>query len=236
MRLTRAERLSTGRLAAVGVHVLTALGAVVALLAARALIAADWQAMFLWLGVSFLIDGVDGPLARFFSVKKKIPSFSGERLDWIIDYLSFVFIPVVALVEAGFLPGISGLVLASLILLSSLYHFCDMGNKSDDGCFVGFPAIWNIVAFYCFALALPPLVVGVMVVVLVIATFVPLKWVHPVRSRWARPITALVTALWAVVAVFVTINGFPAPAWAQVVLVACALYGIGLSLSYGMAR
>jgi len=229
-------RQATGRLAAASVHILTGLGAVVALMAARAIIARDWDVMFLWLGVSFVIDGVDGPLARFFGVKQKIPTFSGERLDWIIDYLTFVFIPVFAMVEAGFLPGLGGLVLAGVILMSSLYHFCDIGNKSDDGCFVGFPAIWNIVAFYCFAMQLSPLVTGIAVVVLAAATFVPMKWVHPVRARWLRPITALVTAVWSIVAVIVLIQGLPAEGWTEAVLIVCGLYGVGLSFSYGMAR
>lgn len=228
--------LSGGRLAAASVHVFTALGAFVAFMAARAVIAGEWEEMFLWLGASFVIDGVDGHLARFIGVKEKIPNFSGERLDWIIDYLTFVFIPAMALVEGGFLPGIPGLALAGIAILSSLYHFCDVGNKSDDGCFVGFPAIWNIVAFYCFAMQLSPALTAVIVVVFSLLTFFPLKWVHPVRTPTLRPLTGLITVIWSVAAVYTVADGFPAAFWIQIVLVACALYGLVLSFSHGWHR
>ena len=112
--------------------------------------------MFAWLGLALLIDGIDGTLARIGKVEERLPRFSGERLDQVIDYITYVFIPVLALTQRGaFDRASAGLALAIAILLSSLFHFSDLGNKSEDHCFVGFPAIWNIVAFYLFALALP---------------------------------------------------------------------------------
>lgn len=220
------------KMMAAGVHIFTALGIVCALLATLSLLTHAWSAMFFWLGVALFIDGVDGYLARAVDVAGRIPRFSGERLDQVIDYVTYVFIPAVALLQAGFLSGIAGLVLASLILLSSLFHFSDMDNKSEDHCFVGFPAIWNIVAFYVFAFDLPAFATALLVLSCVVLTFVPMRWVHPLRVRPLRAVTIALTGLWAVTAAWVTWRGFPAGPVAQAALVGVGLYGIVLSLAW----
>src|SRR5262245_66612912 len=107
-------------LPAAAVHCFTALGAVCALMALRAALAVDWDAVFIWLGIALLIDGLDGTLARLTQITTVLPRFSGERLDLIVDYLTYVFVPAVALLQAGFLAGGLGLVLGLLILLSSI--------------------------------------------------------------------------------------------------------------------
>ena len=137
------------------VHLFTALGAVCALFATRAVLAGAWEQVFAWLGLALLIDGIDGTFARMANVSAKLPRFSGDRLDLIVDYVTYVFVPSLALLQAGYLSGGFGVMLASLILLSSLFHFSDTESKSDDHCFIGFPAIWNIVAFYVFAFQIP---------------------------------------------------------------------------------
>jgi len=226
----------SGRLAAAGVHVFTALGTVTALLAAMAVVNKDWPVMFAWLGLALFIDGVDGTLARKTEVSVRIPDFSGERLDWIVDYLTYVFIPAFALIEAGFLPGLWGIVLASLMMLTSLYHFCDLGNKSDDGNFVGFPAVWNIVAFYIFIFMPGVLWTAAIILLFAALTFLPLKWIHPVRAQWARPLTLAVSVLASLAALYAMWGGFPPDLWVKVVLSAAAVYLMGLSLAFGMAR
>lgn len=227
---------TTGRLAAASVHVFTGLGTVTALLAAMAIVHKDWQAMFAWLGLALFIDGVDGTLARRTEVSVRIPEFSGERLDWIIDYLTYVFLPAFALIEAGFLPGIWGIFLASVMMITSLYHFCDLGNKSDDGNFVGFPAIWNIVAFYIFVMTPGNVLTSVIILFLSALTFVPLKWVHPVRAKWARPLTLGVTVVASLLAIYAMWTGFPPELWVKLALGICAVYLMGISLAFGMAR
>ncbi|NJO34747.1 MAG: phosphatidylcholine synthase, partial [Rhodospirillales bacterium] len=167
------------RWSAGAVHLFTGLGIICALFATLAVLEKDWQRVFAWLGLALVIDGIDGTFARIGKVEERLPRFSGERLDQVIDYITYVFIPVLALINAGLLPGLAGLVLAMAILLSSLFHFSDLGNKSEDHCFVGFPAIWNIVAFYLFALALPFWAAALMIVACVLLTFVPMRWVHP---------------------------------------------------------
>lgn len=222
--------------AAAAVHVFTGLGIVCALMCARAIISLHFEAAFFWLGIAFFIDGVDGMFARKARVKEVLPTFSGETLDLVIDYVTYVFLPALMLLQAGYLSGWFGILLASLICLSSLYHFSDEGSKADDNCFVGFPAIWNIVAFYIFAFATPLAVTAPLILICVALTFVPLKWVHPMRVVALRPLTLLACLVWGVAAVVTVYDRFPAADWARVALGAVAVYGIGLTLWFGQDK
>jgi len=224
------------RWSAGAVHLFTGLGIICALFATLAVLEKDWQRVFAWLGLALLIDGIDGTFARIGKVEERLPRFSGERLDQVIDYITYVFIPVLALLGAGYLPGALGLGLAVAILLSSLFHFSDLDNKSDDHCFVGFPAIWNIVAFYLFALAPPFWMAALMIVACVLLTFVPMRWVHPMRVAAHWQITAVACVLWGVAAVWTIWSGFPAHGVAQGIFVCVGLYGLGLSLIWPWAK
>jgi phosphatidylcholine synthase len=224
------------RFAAALVHLLTALGAVCALFALWAIEARSWEGVFAWLGLALFIDGIDGPFARLARVKERLPRFSGEQLDLVVDYLTYVFIPAYALLEAGFLEGVTGQGLAAAILVSSLYHFSDLESKSGDLSFVGFPAIWNIVAFYIFAFQAPPAYSAAVVVTCVVLTFVPMKWLHPVRVTAFRTPTLAAAALGTAAAGVVLVQGFEVASWtAKAVLLAVAVYAAGISaiLTYG---
>ncbi|WP_072389955.1 CDP-alcohol phosphatidyltransferase family protein [Hyphomicrobium sp. CS1BSMeth3] len=215
---------------AASVHLFTALGIVCALLAAHALLDRAYETAFAWLGIALIIDGIDGAFARALDVKRRLPRFSGEKLDQVVDYVTYVFVPALALQLGGHLDGLWGGILASLILLSSLYHFCDNGNKADDHCFVGFPAIWNIVAFYIFAFALPGWAVSILVLVCVALTFVPMRWLHPMRVKALRPLNLAMSGVWAFAAVWTVATGFPAGPGAMAALGLVAVYGVGLSV------
>ena len=210
------------------VHGFTALGAVCGLLAVRAISTGAWEEVFAWLGLALIIDGIDGTFARLANVTRRLPRFSGERIDLVVDYVTYVFVPVLALLAAGYLPGAWGLGLSALILLSSLYHFADMRSKGGDNCFVGFPAIWNIVAFYIFALRPPAVFSGLIVLVCVGLTFVPLHYVHPLRTRRLLPLTRSVMALWSISAALILLRGFPAGPAELFILCLAAAYGSGL--------
>ncbi len=226
------------KLAAALVHVVTALGAVCALLALQAALAGAWDGVFLWLGISFLIDGIDGTFARRFAVKERLPRFSGDQLDLVVDYLTYVFVPAVALLQAGILTGTGGTVLAALILLTSLYHFSDTKSKTADLAFVGFPAIWSIVAFYLFVFDASPATAAAVVMFCAALTFVPIKCVHPLRVVAMRSLTLAMTALWSAAAIWAVASGLTSvPAPAKAVLAVTALYFIGLTVFwYKLAR
>jgi phosphatidylcholine synthase len=212
------------------VHLFTASGAVCGLFAIAAVSKGAWEAAFAWLGGALIIDGFDGMLARKAAVAARLPRFSGERLDLVVDYLTYVFVPAAALWRSGFLGGASGGVLAALILLSSLYHFADTHSKGEDHCFIGFPAIWNIFAFYVFALNVSSTLASLATLAGVGLTFVPMRWTHPLRTTRWLPLTLLVVLAWAVAATATLLKGFPASPLLVGILAAAAAYGVGLAL------
>jgi phosphatidylcholine synthase len=154
----------------------------------------------LWLGLATLfIDGTDGMLARRFRVKETIPWFDGARLDDIVDYLTYVFAPIVLLWTTGYLPdGALGWVVAALPLLASCYQFCRVDAKTSDHFFLGFPSYWNVVAFYAIVLDLSPAALAVIVVVCTVLVFVPVRYVYPSRMTSLRGLTLALSAVWAV--------------------------------------
>jgi phosphatidylcholine synthase len=224
------EKTLPCRLRAVSVHVLTAIGAVLALFALRAAHDGDWRTMFVWLGIALFIDAIDGPLARLYNAKTVLPRFSGERLDLIVDYLTFVAIPAFVLTEADILPEAFRIPAAIGILLSGLFHVSDVHSKTKEGFFVGFPAIWNIVLLYLFVLGLPPYGALAVVACLVVLTFVPILYVHPFRVVGLRILTGLVVLAWAVVAAIAIANPFPSALWVQITLLAAAAYCAAVGL------
>jgi len=226
----------SGRLRAASVHILTAVGAVLALLALRAAHHADWQMMFVWLGIALIVDAIDGPLARLFNVKAVLPRFSGERLDLIVDYLTYVAIPAFVLTETNLLPEAFQLPAAIAILLSGLFHVSDVNSKTEEGFFVGFPAIWNIVLVYLFVLGLPPVAAAAAVSGLVLLTFVPILYVHPFRVVHLRILTGLITLAWIIVAAIAVANPFPSALWIKVALLAAAAYFAAVGLSSSLRR
>ncbi len=215
---------------AAAVHIFTALGVVCALMATLAVYDKNAEALFFWLALAFFIDGIDGTLARAVGVKTVLPRFSGERLDLIIDYLTYVFVPALALLAWKFLDGTTGVILAAGICLSSLYHFSDNDSKNKDNCFVGFPAIWNIIAYFIFAIEPANWVTNAVVAVLIVLTFVPMPWVHPVRVKQLRPLTLAGLAAYCGAVIYNVMNGFPAPGWLQAIILAVAIYGSGLAV------
>lgn len=215
------------------VHVFTGLGIVCGLFALREGVAGRVEQAFMWLGIAFFIDGVDGYFARRVKVWDVLPRFSGETLDLVIDYVTYVFIPAILLLEAKVLTGVWGHVVAGLICLSSLYHFCDEGSKSEDNCFVGFPAVWNIVAFYIFAFQPPTAWTYAILLFCVAMTFVRFKWVHPMRVLALRGVTLAATMAWGFAAFWAVWKGFPANGYAKAVLLLVAIYAIALSIYFG---
>jgi phosphatidylcholine synthase len=180
------------------VHALTASGAVLAFLAFAAMERAEWRSALCWLAVALVVDGIDGPLARLADVKRNTPRIDGNTLDLVVDYLTYVFLPTIFIYRAGLIPAQYALVLVALIQFSSLYHYARLDLKSADNYFVGFPAMWNIVAFYLF-LAQPGAAAGaVVVIVLAALTFMPVYFVHPVRVRDFRPWLGIATAVWVI--------------------------------------
>ncbi|MEM1073918.1 MAG: CDP-alcohol phosphatidyltransferase family protein [Pseudomonadota bacterium] len=212
------------RLAALSVHLLTATGAVFAMLAMLAAVEAKWDLMFLWLVVAFVVDGIDGPLARRFHVQSNAPEFDGVLLDLIIDYLTYVFIPAFALFSSGLMAGWTGWFAIIVITFASALYFADTRMKTKDNSFSGFPGCWNMLVLVIFALEPNFWVSFALVSALAIAMFLPLKFVHPVRTARWRMLTLPMAIAWTVFAGWAAWVGFDPESWAPWGLVITSLY------------
>jgi phosphatidylcholine synthase len=210
--------------AAFSVHIFTATGAGVALIALLEAVREHWAAMFAWLGVALIIDALDGPIARRLDVVRVQPDWSGEVLDLVVDFVTFVFVPAYAITAGGLLlPGAAPLLGAGIVVTGALY-FADRRMKTADNHFRGFPALWNVAAFYLFLLQLPPTLSSLLVFALIVLTFVPFKVIHPVRVARLRRLTLSLIAVWAVLALVVLIYDFHVPVSLTVTLCAIAAY------------
>ena len=206
------------------VHLFTATGAVFAMLAMLEAVKGDWAMMFFWLVVAFFVDGIDGPLARKYDVKTNADRIDGVLLDMIIDYLTYVFIPAFALFSSGLLPGWPGWLAIIVITFASSLYFADVRMKTTDYSFSGFPACWNMVVLVLFAVKPAPWVSLVIVVILAITMFVPVKFVHPVRTdRW-RALTLPIALGWTFFAGWAAWVEFDPQSWALWGLIATSVY------------
>jgi len=212
------------KMRAMSVHLLTATGAVFAMLAMLAAVDAKWDLMFLWLVVAFFVDGIDGPLARKYDVKTNAPEFDGVLLDLIIDYLTYVFIPAFALFKSGLMAGWTGWVAIILITFASALYFADNRMKTRDNSFNGFPGCWNMLILVIFALQPNFWVSLTMVSVLAVAMFLPLKFIHPVRTERWRKVSLPMALAWTVFAGWAAWVDFHPESWAHWGLIVTSLY------------
>jgi phosphatidylcholine synthase len=216
------------RALAFSVHILTACGAALALLALLAATRSDWPLMFFWLGVALVVDAIDGPLARTLNVKEVLPRWSGDTLDLVVDYTTYVFVPAYAVAAAGLMPLAWAITAAAIVAITGTLYFADRTMKTEDNFFRGFPAVWNLVVFYLLLLRPAPLVAGATVVLFAVLTFVPLKFVHPFRVRRWRGVTVALLTLWAVLALAAVRQGLQPESWITAALSAIALYFVAV--------
>ena len=173
---------------AFSVHLFTASGSFLAFVSLVAASEERWTAMFWWLGLALLVDGIDGPIARKLEVKEILPTWSGDLLDNIIDYMTYVLIPAFALYQRGFMGERLSFLSAAIIVISSAIYYADTGMKTKENFFKGFPVVWNMIVFTLYVIEPGQWVSFAIVVVAGILTFVPVYFIHPVRVVRLRPI------------------------------------------------
>ncbi len=205
-------------------HVFTALGAGVALLATLEAVREHWTAMFWWLGVALVIDGIDGPMARRLDVVNVQPDWSGDVLDLVVDFTTYVFVPAYAITASGMLLPLAAPVLGVAIAVTGALYFADRRMKSDDNHFRGFPGLWNIAAFYLFLLHPSPALASLLVAVLIALTFAPFHVIHPVRVRRLRWLTLSLVALWSLLAIHALRSDFAVGPTTTALFCAIGLY------------
>ena len=184
----------------------------------------NWAMMFLWLVVAFFVDGIDGPLARKYDVKTNAPRFDGVLLDLIIDYLTYVFIPAFALFKSGLLPGWAGWIAMIAITFSSAIYFCDSNMKTKDNSFLGFPGCWNMLVIVLFALSPNYWIILGLVSFLAVAMFLPIKFIHPVRTKRWRNLSLPIALAWTFFAGWAAWVEFHPESWAHWGLALTSIY------------
>jgi phosphatidylcholine synthase len=224
------------RAAAFAVHILTALGAGVALFALLAAAREHWATMFWWLGAAMVIDGIDGPIARRLDVVRLQPNWSGEVLDLVVDFVTYVFVPAYAITTSGLLLPWAAPLLGAAIAVTGALYFADRRMKSTDNHFRGFPGLWNFAAFYLFMLQLPPVLSSLGIAFLIASTFLPFYVVHPIRVVRFRALTLSLIVVWIVLAVVTLVHDFNAGALVKIGLCAIAAYMVGCDAAIRLVR
>ncbi|MGH1331413.1 MAG: CDP-alcohol phosphatidyltransferase family protein [Paracoccaceae bacterium] len=217
-------------------HFLTATGALFALGALLCAADGNWPNMTLWLLGALFVDGIDGPLARHFKVKENAPQIDGQLLDLIIDYLTYVFIPAFALMRSGLLPESAAWIAAGAITFASALYFARDGMKTASQSFRGFPACWNMVVLTLLTLT-PPLIISLpLILILTVAMFLNVEFVHPVRTRQWRMVSLGAMILWCVLIGAAAWQYFYLPLFAQVALSIISIYLLGVSAVQQLLR
>jgi phosphatidylcholine synthase len=212
------------RIRAFTIHVFTACGAALALLALILATGGHWAAMFFCLGLALIVDGIDGPLARAFNVAELLPRWSGEGLDFVVDFVTYVFVPAYAIAASGFLPDALAIPAGMIVVITGALYFADREMKTRDNYFRGFPAVWNLAAFYLYILAPPPWAATAMVLALAALTFAPIRFVHPLRVQHLRALNIALIAIWAVLATLAIVQNLEPGPFVTWPLTAIAVY------------
>lgn len=191
------------RLLAWLVHLYTALGAAVALFTAAMVAEGRYREALALMGLALFLDATDGTLARAARVKEALPGVDGARLDDVVDYLNYAFVPCFLLLRADLLPTGHALWLVCLPLTASAYGFSQTRAKTPDHFFLGFPSYWNVVAFYCFVLDTGPWLNGFVLILLSVMVFVPVRYLYPSRNAVLQRLTLILAGIWGLLCITV---------------------------------
>ena len=229
------KNVNKDKIAAWAVHGFTASGAVLGFLAIISIFNNDQVGSFLWLGLALLVDGLDGTIARKVGVTDKAPNIDGSTLDNLIDYLNYVIIPSLMIYWFQMVPNGWEIIVPAGIFAVSLYTFVNINMKTEDYYFNGFPALWNIVVLYFYILNTNLYVNLIVIIFLSILTFVPIKFVHPLRVKKLRNITIFCTIIWSattlkLITTLPNINLFNDEKIVLIIWIACSFYFATISV------
>ena len=216
---------------AFAVHIFTAAGAALALAALLYAARGQWAAMFLCLGIALIVDGIDGTIARWLKVAEVLPRWSGDVLDFVVDFATYVFVPAYAIAAGGLLPELLALPAGVMIVVSGALYFADRQMKTADNYFRGFPALWNVAAFYLFLLKPAPALAAIIVAGLAVLSFVPFKFLHPLRVTRLRMLNIIGLVLWSALALIAVLEDLAPGPWVAGCLLVIGLYFFGVGLA-----
>ena len=234
MKIFKYKRVPYAEIRAFSVHMLTASGSFLAFVGVVAAAEHRFVDMFWWLGLALLVDGIDGPIARKVRVKEVIPNWSGDTLDNIIDYVTYVLLPAFALYQSSMIGEPWSFVAAGMIVVSSAIYYADTGMKTGDYFFSGFPVVWNMIVFTLFAIDASATTALIIVTISMVLTFLPVYFLHPVRVKRLRSINLGIFLLWCALGGYSLLLHFDTPEWIVwgVVVTGLYLYGIGAVLQF----
>jgi len=225
----QATRLKTKKVTmpqarAFSVHLFTASGSFFAFLSLVMASEERWTATFAWLGIALFVDGIDGPIARKLDVKYVLPTWSGELLDNIIDYVTYVLIPAFALYKNGFMDPTLSFLCGAIIVVSSAIYYADTGMKTKENFFKGFPVVWNIVVFTLFIISPNQWFTFAVVLISAIISFLPIYFLHPVRVVRLRFINLPVFLVWCLFGIIALFYQLEPPLWVKVGVAITGIY------------
>lgn len=217
-------------------HFFTASGGALAFMALLAAGQGELAAAFAWLGVAVIVDGVDGTLARALRVTERLPNISGDVLDLVVDFTTYVFVPAAILVYSGLWQRDLAVALAILIIVSAALYFADLRMKTPDNWFSGFPATWNIIVFYLVVYEPRAWLASAVIIAAAIGQALPIVFTHPFRVAQWKPLTLLICAVWVVAGAAALWQNLRPNGVTSAALLICAVYFGGLGLMRRAAR
>jgi len=216
------------------VHVFTAMGAALGFAALVAATRGEWALMFQCLGVALFVDAIDGTFARRLKVAEVLPRWSGDVLDLVVDFVTYVFVPAYAITVSGLLPELLSVPAGIAVVVTGALYFADRNMKTEDNYFRGFPTLWNAVAFYLFLLKPQPWLAATAVAALAVLTFVPFKFVHPFRVIRLRGFNIAAVLAWSGLATVAVLRDLDPGPWVTGGLVVVAVYVVTVGLTDGL--
>ncbi|KGB27591.1 phosphatidylcholine synthase [Candidatus Liberibacter solanacearum] len=218
------RNFSSKCIGAFSVHILTACGSFCAFLGVIAAAQYRLVDMFWWIGLALIIDGFDGPIARKMRVKEVLPNWSGDTLDNIVDYLTYVILPAFALYQSNLLDSTGSSIAAGMIVISSAIYYAYTNMKTEEHFFSGFPAVWNMVVFFLIALNASVIVSTIVIATSTILTFAPVHFLHPIRVVRLRPLNVFVLFCWSSLGLYALLSNFQVPYWFFFSFSLCGIY------------
>jgi len=194
----------------------------------------EWTLMFFCLGIALFVDGIDGTIARRLNVAEMLPRWSGDVLDLVVDFVTYVFVPAYAITMSGLLPELLSVPAGIAVVVTGALYFADRNMKTEDNYFRGFPTLWNAAAFYLFLLKPQPWLAAAAVAVLAVLTFVPFKFVHPFRVTRLRGVNIAAVLAWSGLATVALVNDLEPGPWVTGGLVVVAVYVVTVGLPDGL--
>lgn len=212
------------------VHIYTASGALWGLLAILAAVEGKMMTSFAWMCVTLFVDGVDGTLARRFRVKDVVPTFDGALLDNMVDYFTYVLVPLIVVYMAEMVPDQLLIATITFVSLSSAYQFCQVDAKTDDHFFMGFPSYWNVVIMYLFLLGAGQWTTFIVLLLCAVLVFVPIKYIYPSRTKRFQKTTLFLNLVWTIMFIFGMVLYPNLPIWLMPASLFFIVYYVGASL------